>query len=101
MTDPSDVVESVLIAVAGCAMSLLMSRIGGETMDRIVTGFVKVGMYEIPTIWQHTFQSTLINLFYIVCMLPACMGIVIGFLRSQKKTEYDTAQYQFEPGRFE
>ena len=101
MADASDVVESVLIAVAGCTLSLLMSRIGGETMDRLVTGFVKAGMFEIPAIWQHTFQSSLINIFYVVCMLPAVLGIVVGFLRSQKKTEYDVAQYQFEPGRFE
>ena len=96
--DPGELIESVMIAVLGCCLSLFLSRFGGEVMDRLLSGFVEVGMYDITEIWQTGSQESLINLFYIVCMIPAVLSIVIAFLRTQKKTEYDVAQFSTEPG---
>lgn len=98
MADMGELVESVMIAVLGCGLSLFMSRFGGEVIDRLISGFMNVGMYEIAEAWQTGSQGSLINLFYIVCMIPAALSIVVAFLRTQKKTESDVAQYISGPG---
>lgn len=94
MADGGELMESVLIATIGTALSAFMIRFGGEVMDRFITGFVEVGMYDIPTEWQTGSQESLINLFYIVCMIPCVLSILVAYLRTQKTTESDTPQFQ-------
>ena len=93
MADGGELIESVLMAIMGTALSVFMVRMGGETMDRLMTGLIRSGVYSVPTEWQHGFDAALINLFYVVCILPCLLGIVIGYLRTQKTTEVDVGQY--------
>lgn len=93
MADASDIAESVMIMILGCSLSLFMTRFGGETIDRMISGFMEAGVYDVTAIWQSSNIEVLTDLFYVVCMIPAALSIVVAFLRTQKKTEQDTAMY--------
>ena len=75
--------ESGIIMIAGCFISIVLLRFLGEVLDKTVAAFVDVGLYDVPPQWQ-TDPSFLINLFYIICMLPAIVSIILGILRSQQ-----------------
>jgi hypothetical protein len=76
--------ESIIIMITGCFISVVLVRFLGQVMDRVVNALVNVGVYDVPAEWQ-TDPSNLINLFYIICMLPAVISIALGILRSQQK----------------
>ena len=76
--------ESGIIMISGCFISVVLIRFLGEVLDRIVEALIDAGAYEVPPVWQ-TDPSTLINLFYVICMLPAVIGIILGILRSQER----------------
>jgi len=76
--------ESGIIMITGCFISIVLIRFLGQVLDQVVAALVSVGAYEVPPEWQ-TDPSTLINLFYIICMLPAVISIILGILRTQEK----------------
>jgi MFS superfamily sulfate permease-like transporter len=76
--------ESGIIMITGCFISVALIRFLGEVMDRIVATLIDVGVYDVPPEWQ-TDPGTLINLFYIICMMPAVISIILGILRSQQR----------------
>lgn len=76
--------ESGIIMITGCFISVVLLRFLGEVLDKTVAALVDVGLYDVPPQWQ-TDPSFLINLFYIICMLPAIVSIILGILRSQQK----------------
>lgn len=82
--------ESLVIAITGCFLSLVLIRFMGEVLDRMILIFQNVGMYDVAATWQ-TSPGTLINLFYIAAMLPAVVSIILAILRSQMKTEVEVA----------
>lgn len=96
MADGGELIEAVLMAIIGTSLSVFMIRFGGEVLDRIVTGFMNAGLYEISSTWQTGAQESLINVFYIIAMLPCILGIVAGYLRTQRTTEIDVGQYVTE-----
>lgn len=96
----SDVLESAIIAITGCFLSIVLLRFLGEILDRLVEGLISVGMYEVGTAWQSGNTESLMNIFYIACMSPAVLSIVVAFLRTQKKTERDMGQFATEPEEF-
>lgn len=93
MADSGKLFESILVAIMGSSLSLFMIRMGGETMDRLINGLIGAGVYSVSSEWQHGFDSSLINLFYIVCMLPCVLGLIVAYLITQSKTGVDTGQY--------
>jgi len=95
VTNASDSAEAVMIALLGCSLSLFMARFGGEVMDRMISGFMEAGLYDVTGLWQSGNIATLSDLFYVVCMIPAALSIIVGYLHTQKKTEVDTAQFQY------
>lgn len=84
--------------VTGCFISVVLIRFLGQVLDQVVAALVDAGAYEVPPAWQ-TDPSSLINLFYIICMLPAVISIILGILRSQEKAGQaygGPAQEEFE-----
>lgn len=76
--------ESGIIMVTGCFISVVLIRFLGQALDQVLAALIDVGAYEVPPAWQ-TDPSTLINLFYVICMLPAVISIILGILRSQER----------------
>lgn len=76
--------ESGIIMVTGCFISVVLIRFLGQVLDQVLAALIEVGAYEVPPAWQ-TDPSTLINLFYVICMLPAVISIILGILRSQER----------------
>lgn len=74
--------------IVGCFISVVLLRFLGEILDRVIAALMDAGVYEVTSTWQ-TDPSALINLFYIVCMLPAVISIIVGILRSQHRTQFD------------
>ena len=77
--------ESGLIMILGCFLSVVLLGFLGRAMDAMVAALMKAGVYDVAPAWQ-TDPSMLINMFYLGCMLPALIGIVVAILRSQEKT---------------
>jgi|LGVD01.1.fsa_nt_gb hypothetical protein len=77
--------DSGIIMITGCFLSIILTRFLGQILDQIAIALVEVNAYDVPPEWQ-TDPSTLINLFYVICMLPAVLSIIIGILRTQEKT---------------
>lgn len=93
--------ESVISAVVGCFITLILIRFIGEILDRIMLGFMKIGMFSVSPEWQTNPPDTLINLFYIVALMPMLLGILLGILRSQMKTEHEMGLPATEEIRFQ
>lgn len=82
--------ESLVIAIIGCFMSIVLIRFVGEVLDKMILIFQNAGFHNVAGVWQ-TSPSLLINLFYIACMLPAIVSLVLAVLRSQMKVEVEVA----------
>jgi hypothetical protein len=89
--------ESVVVILTGSFISIVLTRFLGEVMDKILNALMDAGIYEVSPAWQ-TDPSNLINLFYIVCMLPAVLSLFLGVMISQRKTEtgVQTEYQEFE-----
>lgn len=77
--------ESGIIMITGCFLSVVLISFLGQVLDQVVAALVEIGAYEVPPEWQ-TDPSSLINLFYVICMLPAVISIILGILRTQERT---------------
>ncbi|NOQ49005.1 MAG: hypothetical protein GQ576_07745 [Methanococcoides sp.] len=81
----SNIFESGKIMITGCFLSIILTRFLGQILDQIAIALIEVDAYDVPPEWQ-TDPSTLINLFYVICMLPAVLSIIVGILRTQERT---------------
>lgn len=91
--------ESLIIATVGVFLSVVLIRFIGEVMDKMIAIFQSAGFHNVAEVWQ-TSPSLLINLFYIACMLPAILSLILAVLRSQMKTEQEVG-IGFAPGEDE
>ena len=101
MADGGELIEAILVAIMGTAVSVFLIRFGGEVLDRLLAGLISSGMYEVSATWQTGSQESLVNLFYIVCALPCILGLIVAYLMTQRRTEIDTGQHISEGDFFQ
>lgn len=95
--------EAAIAMIVGTFITIIMVRYLGQTLDLMVATLIDVGIYDVSPVWQ-TDPSALINLFYVICMLPMVLGFYTGIMLTQRKTEVSVglpAQEEFEIQEFQ
>lgn len=95
-------IEAATILIIGCFISIMLLRFMGQIMDQIVVTMIDAGIYDVAATWQ-TDPSSLINIFYLVCLLPIGISVLTVILLTQRKTEAArglSAQEEFEVEEF-
>lgn len=79
------------IMLIGILISLVLVLFVGGYLDRQMDIMIDTGITgEEGTAWDTTgFVATLTNLFYVICCLPAGLGIIVFYLKITEEQAYN------------
>ena len=91
MPNAQSLFDSILVKFIACFTSISLFLLVGYTIDSITAALEATTIFDVGYLWSSTDRSsTLINIIYMACWIPAFIAIVQPWLAAVRKEETET-----------
>ena len=90
MSNFDDLYQGFIIMITFSFVGLILAIFGGFILDHVFATMDAGGFLDVPPNWQSMGGTfSIINIFYLVCMLFPVVGIILFFRAIQRRTGQD------------